>query len=267
MIHVDQLGTGEPKIAVVGAIHGDEPCGAAAIETLLAEAPPVMQPVKCIIANERALIQGVRYIDADLNRVFPGDPTADAYERRLAAALLPELAGCRTLALHSTRSTARPFAIASEIDPLVETICPQLPIDALVDASACVGNTLGTVTDAVEIECGHQGTEQAAETAAHIVWDFLRATSALPATSDQSERELPVFRLRRPIPKEPAHSYAVCATNFERVATGETYATNDGVSLIAEEPFYPVLMSPDGYESQLGYAAEMTDPLQAEQSL
>lgn len=266
-IHVDQLGDDEPEIAVVGAIHGDEPCGAQAVETLLDESPPVERPVKCIIANPRALAQDVRYIDADLNRVFPGDPAADAYERRLAAALLPELADCRTLALHSTRSTARPFAITSEIGPFVETICPQLPIDALVDAGACVGNALGTVIDAVEVECGHQGTKQAVETAESIVWNFLEATGALPATSKQNEREVPVFRLQRPIPKEPARSYAVCATNFERVATGETYATNDGVALIAEESFYPVLMSPDGYESQLGYAAERIEPLRAEQPL
>lgn len=41
------LGDGEPEIAVVGGIHGDEPCGVNAVETLLDEDsfyPVLMSP-------------------------------------------------------------------------------------------------------------------------------------------------------------------------------------------------------------------------------
>jgi hypothetical protein len=169
-------------------------------------------------------------------------PPIEEGEQRLAAALCSELTGCRTLALHSTHSTARPFALAHEIGPFARTVCPQLSVDALVETGACVGTALGTVIDAIEVECGHQGTEQAAESATQIVWECHRATGALPATSERSKREVPVFRLQHPIPKAPASSYTVCATNFTKVAKGETYATYDDTPLSAEEPFYPVFM-------------------------
>ena len=76
---VYELGEGEPEVAVVGAIHGDEPCGARAIRRLLDADPEFERPVRLIVANEAALDAGVRYLDADLNRGCPGDPESDAH--------------------------------------------------------------------------------------------------------------------------------------------------------------------------------------------
>lgn len=263
-MRVEQLGDGEPELAVVGGIHGDEPCGAHAVETLLAANPVVERPVKCIIANERALEHGVRYTEADLNRAFPGDPHAEGYEARLAAELLDEVRGCTVLALHATQSTPKPFAIVDEIGPLAESICPYLSIEAIVNPG-CVDAALGAHVDAIEVECGLQGSPQIAENAATIVHEFLAATDAVTHTqlgSEPAERSLPVFRLERSIPKPPADSYAVHVENFEQVEEGTVFASIDGEALIAEEPFYPVLMSPYGYTNQFGYAAERTDKLE-----
>jgi hypothetical protein len=46
------------------------------------------------------------------------------------------------------------------------------------------------------------------------------------------------------------------AENFELVEKGEVYAVKEGEKLEAEEDFYPVLMSTNGYNGQLGYKAE-----------
>lgn len=263
-VRVEQLGEGEPELAILGGIHGDEPCGVQAIETLLDADPDVERPVKCIIANERALERNVRYVEADMNRVFPGDSTAETYERRLAAALLEELRGCTTLSMHSTQSYSEPFAIVEETGPVAERICPALSIDAIVEVGPIVENALVGYVDVVEVECGLQGTQQAAANAEQLVREFLTATGALagPETPDQPEHAVPVYRLQHHIPKEPAaDSYAVHVDNFERVDEGTTYATIDDTDLIAEEPFYPVLMSPYGYKSQLGYVGTRTRTL------
>lgn len=265
-MRVDQLGEGEPAVAVVGAIHGDEPCGGHAVETLLDESPAVERPVKCIIANERALDRNVRFVDTDLNRAFPGDPEASEYERRLAADLLAELQGCATLALHATQSTARPFAIGSEIGPLARRVCPRLSIEAVVEAGPCVDTALGAYVEAVEVECGRQGTAQACESAERLVREFLGVLGALPPTTEQTG-SVPVYRLNHPIPKPPATEHAVHVPNFEEVAQGETYATSDDVALVAEEQFHPVLLSAAGYETQFGYAAELTDRLEPARDL
>lgn len=261
-MRVEQLGEGEPDLAVVGSIHGDEPCGAHAIETLLEEAPAVERPVKFIIANERALDRNVRYVETDMNRVFPGDPDAEAYETRLAHELLDELRGCTTLSMHSTQSYGGPFAIVDEAGPLATSICPYLSVDVLVETAEFVENTLVGYVDVVEVECGMQGSDQATENAIQIVREFLTAAGALPGSIEPREQAIPVYQLQKLIPKQPADSYTVHVKNFERVAEGSPYATIDDRELIAEEPFYPVLMSPYGYDRQLGYAAELNGKLE-----
>lgn len=173
-MRVETLGDGEPELAVVGAIHGDEPCGEHAIEHLIAESLVVERPVKCIIANGRALDQGVRYTDTDLNRAFPGDPKADAYEERLAAELLREFQGCTVLSMHSTQSYARPFTIVERDGRVSASLCPFLSIDAVVELNGLLPTTLAAHTDVVEVKCGLQGTTEAAQNAVQLVREFLR---------------------------------------------------------------------------------------------
>ena len=260
-MRIEQLGDGEPEIAVVGGIHGDEPCGVRAVEHLLETEPEVDRPVKCIVANEEALAENVRYLDADLNRVFPGDPDSDAHEERLAAELLKELRGCTTLSMHSTQSYTGAFAVlAEETLAVAESVCPYLTIDAAVDSSAFVEGRLIEHAPVVEVECGYQGSANATEHAIAIVEEFLGALGALTGGEPHDEG-VPLYRLTHLVPKEAADSYGVPATNFERVAAGETYARVDGEELVASEPFYPVLMSPYGYEEEFGYAAELVGNL------
>ncbi|WP_284009097.1 succinylglutamate desuccinylase/aspartoacylase domain-containing protein [Haloarcula pelagica] len=256
-MRVEQLGKGEPEVAVVGGIHGDEPCGPAGIEAVLADPPAVSRPVKFVIANERALAAGTRYVDTDLNRAFPGNPDADAYEERLAADLAAELDGCTTLALHSTQSYSGLFALVDDVTPLVREICPQLSVDAVVrTAGANEGRIFSAVPSTIEVECGYQGSPAAAENAARVVREFLAATGVTDAEPRARTEPLPVFQLGEPIPKDAAESYEVFARNFERVPEGEAVAAADGRPVIADEAFHPVLLSPEGYEDVFGYTAE-----------
>ena len=118
-MRVERLGEGEPELAVVGGIHGDEPCGSRGVEHFLKERPDLERPVAFIIANEEATAASRRYIDADLNRSFPGDPDGDAHESRLAHAVGETVGDCVTLALHSTQSYDRMFALVDEVAPPV----------------------------------------------------------------------------------------------------------------------------------------------------
>lgn len=67
--------------------------------------------------------------------------------------------------------------------------------------------------------------------------------------SDPPERTLPVYRLQEHIPKRDATAYEVLVNNFERVEEGALFATIGGEPQLAEEAFYPVLMSAEGYAS------------------
>lgn len=261
-MRVEQLGTGEPELAIIGGIHGDEPCGVHAVEDLIAEDPAVERSVALVVANERALEAGERYIDEDLNRAFPGDPDGDTHEQRLAAEMSDRLGDCTTLSLHSTQSYHGMFAIVEELTDYSRNVCPRLSVDAVVDAGEHTeGRIFEGIPQTIEIECGYQQSEQAATNACRVAREFLGATGAVPSFEHPAKDGLPVFRLREQIPKDAAESYEVYAANFEPVAAGSAFAAADGIDVIADEEFYPVLLSPEGYEQVFGYAADRIDTI------
>jgi predicted deacylase len=252
----------DPEVAVVAAVHGDEPCGPRAVDALLEDPPTFQRPVKFVVANERALDAGVRYLDDDLNRAFPGDADAESHERRLAAELLAELEGCTTLSLHSTQSYANPFALVDAVEPETAAICGQLPVDAVVETAGYADGRLIAYPGTVEVECGLQGSESAAANARSLVEAFLVATGVVaPEAEAEAEAaaataDVPIFRLTGRVSKSPADTYEVFVDNFERVAAGVPFAAADGDDRVAEDSFYPILMSPEGYEDVFGYAGE-----------
>jgi predicted deacylase len=260
-MRIEQLGEGDPEVAVVGGIHGDEPCGVRAVEHLIAERPRVDRPVALVIANEEAAAENRRYLESDLNRSFPGDPEGETHESRLAHALGEAIGDCTTLALHSTQSYERMFALVDELGDVEREICPRLSVDAVVETGAAEGRIFDAVPTTIEIECGYQGSERAAENAIQVTREFLGATGVLPKAERPRQDDLPVFRLGEAIPKRAAEEYEVFAENFEEVLAGETFAAADGEGVVADEAFHPVLMSPYGYEDVFGYTAERVGTL------
>lgn len=267
-MRVEQLGEGQPELAVVGGIHGDEPSGVDAVERLIEASPPVEKSVLLVIANEPAIEAGERYLDADLNRSFPGDPDSEAYEKRLAHELSERLAGTTALAMHATQSHPEPFLVADRVDDLVERLGRTLPVDAVVDTGEFIQGRLFRSVRTVEVESGLQGSDEASEAAIGIAIAFLEEMGALAGETADDLRErygvasssasesVPVFRLTRSVPKTSPGEHLVSADNFELVDAGERFASADGTPMVADESFYPVLLSADGYDEIFGYAAQ-----------
>lgn len=256
-MRIEYLGEGDPNYAVVGGIHGDEPCGVRAIEALLEEDPDVSEPVAFVVANERALERGERYVEEDLNRAFPGEPEGDSHESRLAARIGDAIGDCITLSMHSTQSYRELFTLVKTLDDFSRRITPHLSVNAVVDVGEFdKGRLFESVPKTIEIECGYQGSDQARENAITVTREFLGATGVVPEYKRPAQRNLPLYRLRKPVPKQGASPYEVYASNFEQVEAGEPFAATGNDELVADEGFYPVLMSPYGYENLFGYAAE-----------
>jgi predicted deacylase len=257
-MQVAQLGGGHPEVAIVGSIHGDEPCGARAIERLLIEKPAVEKPVKLVVANEKALHRGVRYVDADLNRAFEdgGDPRDHEYG--LARRLAEELAGCTVLSIHSTQSHSRPFGIVNADADRAGGIVRCLPIEALVEVAESEGRPFVIeAADLMEVEAGYQQSPQASANAYRAARAFLQTTGVLPG--ERTPGEPATFRLGDPVEKPAATRYEVFADNFARVEAGEAFAAADERELRAENPFYPVLFSANGYRDIFGYTGQRVD--------
>ena len=253
-----------PDIAVIGGIHGDEPCGVQAIERFCSGAliDAIQRPVKLIIANERALEANMRYIEGDLNRLFPGDPESELYEERLAFDLYQEIKDCTTLGFHSTISFDEPFGTFANLTPQKATIMQALPLEHAADFSGHVTGRGVNLSEFVNVEAGYQGSEAAVENAYACLIAYLRVMDALPAEADITPTTH--YQVQHTIEKIPNEIYDVHVNNFEQVSPGMEYATTGtGKSLLADSAFWPVLMSSHGHDTILGYAAKRTGEISA----
>jgi len=87
--------------------------------------------------------------------------------------------------------------------------------------------------------------------------------AADPPADAPPARAVPLYELGAAIEK-PAGDPRTFARNFEEVAAGERFAAAGEVDLVADAPFVPVLLSPDGYDDIFGYRATRVgtlDPL------
>ncbi|MFB6153384.1 MAG: succinylglutamate desuccinylase/aspartoacylase family protein [Halodesulfurarchaeum sp.] len=251
------LGPGEDAdVVIIGGIHGDEPSGVRAIRRVIESNADLQRPVKLVVANPPAVASHRRYLDADMNRVFPGDPESEVRERRLAAALLDEIEESGVvLSLHSTHSYDDPIAFVSRTATTAQGLAARLPVAHVVDPTPCLQNSFPASAPVISIEAGRKLTEEATENATDIVEAFLRLIDALPG--EVPDTEPTYYTMTEAVSKHPEMTYDLEVENFELVEQGATVATSEARTYEASESFVPILMSETGYDEILGYKGEI----------
>ncbi|MFT4868932.1 MAG: putative deacylase [Colwellia polaris] len=251
------IGEGKPEVAVVGLVHGDEACGLRAIRRFKEEVKngnySLEKSVKLVLANEKAFNQGKRYVDKDLNRSFPGSHESDQYEERLAARLRGELEGLKVLDLHASESPKTPFAIISGMEKggieVAETTC----MENLVEISFVKGSLIDDL-DAAVVECGFHNEQESAEVAYNVTVNFLAAHDVIEQKHDTVQPE--IYKVTG---KEEGEKFEFVAENFAPVEKGEIYAKKSGEERKAEEKFWPILMSTNGYNEMIGFRGQKVE--------
>lgn len=207
--------------------------------------------MKLILANEKAFEQDERFVDIDMNRVFPGDPVSDKYEERIAAELVEEIEDLKVIDLHSTASKDAPFAIVeypseSQIEMLKST-----GMDKVADMTHVGAKNPELEFVAIEVS---EKSENPSEDAFNILRNFLAAEGILDLDYERSDPD--IFRVYE---TEKGENYEFTAENFQKVTEGEIFAKKQGDNKVADEDFYPVLMSTDGYDELIGFKANKKD--------
>ncbi|MDY6778535.1 MAG: succinylglutamate desuccinylase/aspartoacylase family protein, partial [Candidatus Nanohaloarchaea archaeon] len=167
-MQVIDRGTGTPELVVIGSIHGDEPAGRDAIRRILDSNHTYQKPVRFIVANEEALEADERFLEADLNRSFPGNSDSEKHEERLAARLLEAIGDARVLDIHTTHSHPKPFGTAKDTDTGTMEMARASGVDHLVIFPEGSG-ALTEFVDGLLVETGLQGTDQAVQNAVEVI--------------------------------------------------------------------------------------------------
>ena len=121
------------KTLVIGGTHGNEPLGIELVKLLSVRPLPDMETM---VANPRAAQANKRFIEQDLNRVFPGD-AAGTYEQRRARAILDKLRRYDlVLDFHNTLANQPSCGFTGlTYDKRLLSIASRLGIEHVIEAS------------------------------------------------------------------------------------------------------------------------------------
>lgn len=248
-----------PALIVLGAVHGNEVCGAHAIARAvgdlhagrlrLARGRLTLVPV----ANPLAFAQGTRGGERNLNRHFVPRADPQDYEDRVTRQLAPLLAAHDALLdLHSFHTAGAPFAMVGPLDnagarePFARAAeelalaralgAPQVVqgwLDVYDRAARARGEQpgddgIGTNEFmrsqggyAVTLECGFHDDPQAIQVAAQAIAGAL-AHLGLAAVTGPARHDGPVARLRQVVLRQsPGDALARDWRSFDPVAAGE----------------------------------------------
>lgn len=202
-VHVLDSGRPGPNVMVQALTHGNEFCGALALEYLFrAGVAPVRGKLTLAFANVAAYARfdfddpdASRYVDEDYNRVWADEVLfgpRDSAELRRARALRPFVdVADFLLDIHSMHEPCRPIMVCGIIDKGAE-FARRLGVaaDLLIDTGHPAGLRMrdrggfgdpASAKNALLIECGQHWERSAVDVAIDATLRFLMATGAVDA--------------------------------------------------------------------------------------
>ena len=211
-VHVLDSGKPGPSVMVQALTHGNEFCGAMALDYLFKSGlKPIQGKLILAFANVAAFARfdfgdpdRSRYIDEDYNRVWADEALLgprDSAELRRARELRPFVdAADYLLDLHSMHEPCRPIMVCAKSEKSAAfSRRIGVPGDLLIDTGHPAGLRMierGAFSDpaspktAVLIECGQHWEKSAADVAVDTLFRFLQATGAVSASICKSHARL-----------------------------------------------------------------------------
>ena len=224
-VHLFDAGRPGPTVMVQALTHGNEFCGALALQALLAErVQPLRGRLILAFANVEAFARfdfddpdRSRYVDEDYNRVWADEAlfgARDSIELRRARQLQPFVDQADLLLdLHSMHEPCRPImvcGVAGQGGEKAIALSRRLgvPGDLLVDTGHPAGLRMierggfgdpASARTAVLIECGQHWERGAAEVAFDTLLRFLRAAGTVEAAWADARLRRPAAGMQRVI--------------------------------------------------------------------
>lgn len=243
MERVKIIGEGKPVVGVVGLVHGNEPCGGAAIDSL-GDIKPKKGTLILIKANPEAAEQNKRYLEVNLNRSFPGKEDGKS-EEKIAYELFPFIQMCDYLLdLHSTSQDSEPFIIVNEDNGARSNLASKLGIKNYVELGGLIKGTLMDNEGVkLTVECGQHDAESTKEIAIKVTQNFLKSLEIIEGEIEGIK--LSKFKVIKQmvIDNPDAFTFEEEIEPFKLVKEGDCIGSYPDKKIHAIIDFYPVLLT------------------------
>ncbi len=219
-----------PISVILAGVHGDELCGLEAFTKIIPNLAIERGKIFFIYGNPRAIEGGIRYTEANLNRMFKPDALLaekerNSYEYARAQFLKKFLNQAEALLdIHaSSNPNSRKFLIC---EPNSRSITQFLPFDLVVSGFDAVEpggtdyymNSIGKV--GICTECGYAGHPNATQVASEAIAAFLKARGHVNGEAEAGiQTHLKIYQLY--LSKADEFTLSRNFADFEKVAEGE----------------------------------------------
>ncbi|GBE20197.1 MAG TPA: hypothetical protein ENG87_00065 [Candidatus Pacearchaeota archaeon] len=233
------------NVAIVCCLHGNERYGLEVVKGLLI-------PLPFFIGNIRALIENKRFIDCDLNRVFPGRQDGD-YENRRAYKLVEKLSNFDyVLDLHSSSNHCPLFGIITRPNEEKINLAKKMKLKRLVIMPERVvgGKALiDFVKCGISLEIGPHNKKRNINEVVNVINNLFQ--------EENKSSDLKIFEFIKKVDK---NCEKVLIKNFEKVKKGQLIAEGStGKKQFAEFDFIAVLVNEKAYKDLLCFGCKQVN--------
>jgi len=205
------------------------------------------------IANKKAYKLRKRFVEADLNRSFPGKVNGN-HEEKLAYKLNNIIKGYDIVFdIHSTTSSLKDAVIVTKFDEETKKILDIISPKYLLFMNLFKDNALLTNAKiGIGFEYGNDNNEEVLN---KIVLDIKKVLAHLNIIDkfDYKKRKTKYFKIDNSTIKPSGYVLLPNIKNYEFIKKGSIYAENNSKYLIADKDFYPVLFGEKTYTDIFGF--------------
>jgi len=243
---IKKYGRGRPIVTIVACVHGDETCGLT-VEKLLKE-NNLNNAVYFIIANPPAIKAKRRFVESNLNRVFPGKLNG-TIEEQLAYRISPILKKSDfVLDIHSSSEHTPAFVITTMDSEKHRKLANNLGVKKYVIMAKEVTNKKSLIDYVnqnrglgISVECGQHKENKTQENAITITKNFLNSINLLNGKTKNSK--LTIYRIEGSLKVPSSDFVPVKLKNFRLVRAKQLLGKGRNYEMRATKDFYPLLFS------------------------
>ena len=251
------IGSGRPKIAIIGCVHGDEIIGKKVIKEIK-KMKIIRGTLGLFIANEPALLKKKRELKTDLNRSFPGKKGA-RFESGLAYRLHREVIKYDlVIDIHATNSRFDKLAIVTRLDEPIKKLLALVPIKKVMLARQSVFGGKEMITHAKTGLAIEYGPNKSGKNYRHALADMSTLLANLGMISGARKKfttkELYDASGTYKVPEDFRQNNDL--QDFHKIKKGQIIGKAKRRAIHSRKDFYPLFLGKGAYKGTLAIAAK-----------